>query len=113
MKQIIILAVILMAGTVLAGDPNSMPNPTAWNRVTVERNGNYTTIKLWTPEANQRALISGTLSIPPFPKLVENVIFRHIDKWIKDLFDVLNSDLTDNLLETEAARLKREAARIR
>ncbi len=27
MKQIIILAVILMAGTVLAGDPNSMPNP--------------------------------------------------------------------------------------
>ncbi len=36
MKQVIILTVvILMAGIALAGDPNSMPNPTAQNRVIV------------------------------------------------------------------------------
>lgn len=105
-KTIITLAIILMAGTVYAGDPNSMPNPTAWNRITTVRDGNITTIKIWTPKKDQQIFVDDSW----FPGVIEKVIYRSMPNWIKQLFDSYNSDM--NLPESKVARTKRDTERI-
>lgn len=108
MKRIILMsAIMLMAGTMFAADPNDMPNPTAQNKVTVCVQGNITYLRIYTPDINHRILTNDSA----FPKLLESVIFRYLKAWSEKLFDTYNSDM--NLLEAKAARQKRDTERIR
>lgn len=106
MKQtILIAAIMLMAGTAFAGDPNSMPNPTAQNKVTVCVQGNVTYLRIYTPDINHRILTNDVA----FPKLFGPVIFRYLKAWTEKLLNTYNADM--NLFEAKAAREERERTR--
>ena len=109
MKQLIIVIVILIAGMALASDPNSMPTPTAQNRVTSCVHGDITYLQVYTPEANQKFISSHIR----FPALIEEVIFRHFTQWIKELFIDFNADLTESLITAQEAREARDLERTR
>ena len=109
MKKIILIAVMMMTGIALAGDPNSMPHPNAQNRVTVEQNNNYTYFIIYTPKESQKSLMDW----PDYPSSIEKVIFRYMERWVQDLLKFYESDLPKNIAESKAAREKRDIERMR
>lgn len=107
MKNLIILTaiIIIMAGTALANDPNSMPRPTAQDRITVCVRGNVTTIKVYIPDEDQRTLASD----PLFDRLIEPIILRYLKSWVEKLIEDFNSDM--NLREADIERKRRDMER--
>lgn len=109
MKQIILTVgiILMLAGNAFAADPNSMPNPTAKNPVVSCTDGNFIHLIIYAPNINHRIIASE----PSFPSLMKSVVFRYMDRWVEKLFEKFNEDM--NLLESHAARQKRDIERIR
>lgn len=106
MKRItLVAAIMLMAGSALAADPNDMSTPTEQNPVVSCVDGNFIHLIIYAPDINHRIIASES----SFPSWMKSVVFGYMDRWVEKLFENFNSDM--NLLESHAARQERDAER--
>lgn len=111
MKKTIIILIIVaaMAAIARAGDPNTMPRPTAQDPITInfEPEDNRVTFMCYIPDDNRWAALTTAKYLSPIKNILLRMITKNLNRWARDIVAESNSDLVD-VAAARAARDQRD-----